>query len=133
MFYVLALIQVRLKTYSKSFMGKEFVKWLVLRKEVENADQGVILGQALLENGVIHHGEWGGREGGGREGKGGREGGGREGRREGGGGREGGREGGGEEGGREGGRGREGVAQTFIGGLPGYKFLVSRPSANQGH
>ena len=49
--------KVRLKTYPKSFTGKEFIKWLMLRNEVENADQGVILGQALLENGVIHHGE----------------------------------------------------------------------------
>lgn len=54
--------KVRLKTYSKSFTGKEFIKWLMLRKEVEKMEEGVILGQALLENGVMHHGELGARK-----------------------------------------------------------------------
>jgi hypothetical protein len=49
--------KARLKTHAKSFTGREFVKWLQLRKEVRKEEEGVILGQALLENGVIHHGE----------------------------------------------------------------------------
>ena len=49
--------KVRLKTYLKSFTGEEFIKWLQIRKEVEKVEEGVILGQALLEHGVIHHGE----------------------------------------------------------------------------
>ena len=48
-----------LKTYTKCFSGEELVGWLVKLEEVGNADEGVILGQALLENGVIHHGECG--------------------------------------------------------------------------
>ena len=53
--------KVRLRTYPKSFTGEEFIKWLQIRKEVVKVEEGVILGQALLEHGVIHHGE--GREG----------------------------------------------------------------------
>lgn len=47
--------KVRLKTCSNSFTGRQFVKWLILRNEVQKDEEGVILGQALLENGVIHH------------------------------------------------------------------------------
>ena len=47
----------RLRTYPHSFTGQDLVKWLVERKvEVTNADEAVILCQAMLENGVIHHG-----------------------------------------------------------------------------
>lgn len=55
--------KARLKAYSKSFTGREFVRWLLLRNEVRKDEEGVILGQALLENGVIHHGKGEGREG----------------------------------------------------------------------
>ncbi|XP_014834120.1 PREDICTED: phosphatidylinositol 3,4,5-trisphosphate-dependent Rac exchanger 1 protein-like [Poecilia mexicana] len=33
----------------------EFVSWLIESGEISNADEGVNLGQALLENGIIHH------------------------------------------------------------------------------
>ena len=49
--------KVILKTYPKSFTGEDFIKWLLIRREVKKVEEGVILGQALLENGVIHHGE----------------------------------------------------------------------------
>ena len=49
--------KVVLKTHTKCFSGEELVGWLMKLGEVGNADEGVILGQALLENGVIHHGE----------------------------------------------------------------------------
>ena len=48
--------KVRFKTYSNSFSGEELVRWLLEHKEVTNEGQAVILCQALLENGVIHHG-----------------------------------------------------------------------------
>lgn len=35
----------------------EFVSWLIDSGEISNPDEGVNLGQALLENGIIHHGE----------------------------------------------------------------------------
>lgn len=34
----------------------EFVSWLMEIGETENPEEGVHLGQALLENGIIHHG-----------------------------------------------------------------------------
>ena len=52
--------RARLKTYTQSFSGEELVQWLVEQREVGNADEAVIFGQALLEHGMIHHGEWGG-------------------------------------------------------------------------
>ncbi len=58
--------KVRLKSYPKSFSGSEFTRWLIMRGEVEKVEEAVIMGQALLENGVMHHGEalggcgWGG-------------------------------------------------------------------------
>ncbi len=33
------------------------VQWLIENGEASNSEQAVILGQALLENGIIHHGE----------------------------------------------------------------------------
>ena len=48
--------KAKLKSVPKSFTGREFIKWLQVRKRVETVEQGVILGQALLENGVLHHG-----------------------------------------------------------------------------
>ncbi len=47
----------RLRTHQNTFTGQEFVGWLVEKKEVSNNDQAVLLGQALLENGVMHHSE----------------------------------------------------------------------------
>jgi hypothetical protein len=44
-----------LKTHSKSFTGIDFIKWLIEIGEASNGDEGVRLGQALLESGVIHH------------------------------------------------------------------------------
>lgn len=37
--------------------ASEFVSWLIDSGEISNPDEGVNLGQALLENGIIHHGE----------------------------------------------------------------------------
>lgn len=38
--------------------GSEFVAWLLEIGEISKTEEGVNLGQALLENGIIHHGEW---------------------------------------------------------------------------
>ena len=46
----------RLRSFSKSFTGSDFSKWLIEIGEAEDASEAVRLGQALLENGVIHHG-----------------------------------------------------------------------------
>nr|XP_054602110.1 phosphatidylinositol 3,4,5-trisphosphate-dependent Rac exchanger 1 protein isoform X2 [Nothobranchius furzeri] len=45
----------KLSIVPKCFMGNEFVSWLIESGEISNADEGVNLGQALLENGIIHH------------------------------------------------------------------------------
>lgn len=37
--------------------GSEFVSWLLEIGEISKTEEGVNLGQALLENGIIHHGE----------------------------------------------------------------------------
>lgn len=39
------------------FSASEFVSWLIESGEISKPDEGVNLGQALLENGIIHHGE----------------------------------------------------------------------------
>lgn len=39
--------------------GSEFVAWLLEIGEISKTEEGVNLGQALLENGIIHHGELG--------------------------------------------------------------------------
>lgn len=39
--------------------GSEFVAWLLEIGEISKTEEGVNLGQALLENGIINHGEWG--------------------------------------------------------------------------
>ncbi len=49
--------KVRFRTYPKSFTGEDFIKWLQVRNEVVKVEEGVILGRALLEHGVIHHGK----------------------------------------------------------------------------
>uniref|UniRef100_A0A672J3T9 Phosphatidylinositol-3,4,5-trisphosphate-dependent Rac exchange factor 1 n=1 Tax=Salarias fasciatus TaxID=181472 RepID=A0A672J3T9_SALFA len=45
----------KLSIVPKCFMGNEFVSWLIDSGEISKADEGVNLGQALLENGIIHH------------------------------------------------------------------------------
>lgn len=45
---------------ASSVPGSEFVSWLLEIGEISKTEEGVNLGQALLENGIIHHGEWGG-------------------------------------------------------------------------
>lgn len=42
--------------YSASLCS-EFVSWLTEIGEISKPEEGVNLGQALLENGIIHHGE----------------------------------------------------------------------------
>uniref|UniRef100_A0A671YJ65 Phosphatidylinositol-3,4,5-trisphosphate dependent Rac exchange factor 2 n=1 Tax=Sparus aurata TaxID=8175 RepID=A0A671YJ65_SPAAU len=45
----------KLTTFPKCFLGSEFVSWLMEIGETGNQEEGVHLGQALLENGIIHH------------------------------------------------------------------------------
>lgn len=42
--------------FNFSPMRSEFVSWLMEIGETGNPEEGVHLGQALLENGIIHHG-----------------------------------------------------------------------------
>ncbi|XP_040288462.1 phosphatidylinositol 3,4,5-trisphosphate-dependent Rac exchanger 2 protein isoform X2 [Bufo bufo] len=45
----------KLTTIPKCFLGSEFVEWLLEIGEIHKPEEGVNLGQALLENGIIHH------------------------------------------------------------------------------
>ncbi|XP_043566293.1 phosphatidylinositol 3,4,5-trisphosphate-dependent Rac exchanger 1 protein [Chiloscyllium plagiosum] len=45
----------KLSVVPKCFFGNEFVSWLMDIGEISKAEEGVNLGQALLENGIIHH------------------------------------------------------------------------------
>lgn len=45
----------KLSTVPKCFLGNEFVSWLLEIGEISKTEEGVNLGQALLENGIIHH------------------------------------------------------------------------------
>uniref|UniRef100_A0A8C4R2I3 Uncharacterized protein n=1 Tax=Eptatretus burgeri TaxID=7764 RepID=A0A8C4R2I3_EPTBU len=45
----------KMSTFPKCFLGSDFVTWLNEVGEIGNEDEGVNLGQALLENGIIHH------------------------------------------------------------------------------
>nr|XP_033789868.1 phosphatidylinositol 3,4,5-trisphosphate-dependent Rac exchanger 2 protein isoform X2 [Geotrypetes seraphini] len=45
----------KLTTFPKCFLGSEFVDWLMEIGEIQKPEEGVHLGQALLENGIIHH------------------------------------------------------------------------------
>ncbi|KAK6471881.1 phosphatidylinositol 3,4,5-trisphosphate-dependent Rac exchanger 1 protein-like [Huso huso] len=45
----------KLSIVHKCFLGNEFVSWLIETGEISKPDEGVNLGQALLENGIIHH------------------------------------------------------------------------------
>ena len=49
--------RVRLRTHQDSFSGQDMVNWLISKKEAQNADEAIILGQALVDSGVMHHGE----------------------------------------------------------------------------
>lgn len=51
--------KVMLRSVAKCFTGAEFVGWLVEQGEVGKEDEAVILGQHLLENGIIHHSKYG--------------------------------------------------------------------------
>ncbi|XP_008853008.1 phosphatidylinositol 3,4,5-trisphosphate-dependent Rac exchanger 2 protein isoform X4 [Nannospalax galili] len=45
----------KLTTFPKCFLGSEFVSWLLEIGEIHRPEEGLHLGQALLENGIIHH------------------------------------------------------------------------------
>ncbi|XP_067410379.1 phosphatidylinositol 3,4,5-trisphosphate-dependent Rac exchanger 1 protein [Emydura macquarii macquarii] len=45
----------KLSNVPKCFLGNEFVSWLMEIGEISKPEEGVNLGQALLENGIIHH------------------------------------------------------------------------------
>uniref|UniRef100_A0A4W3IL86 Phosphatidylinositol-3,4,5-trisphosphate dependent Rac exchange factor 1 n=1 Tax=Callorhinchus milii TaxID=7868 RepID=A0A4W3IL86_CALMI len=45
----------KLSIVQKCFLGNEFVSWLMEIGEISKPEEGVNLGQALLENGIIHH------------------------------------------------------------------------------
>ncbi|XP_064162230.1 phosphatidylinositol 3,4,5-trisphosphate-dependent Rac exchanger 1 protein-like [Anguilla rostrata] len=45
----------KLSIVPKCFLGNEFVSWLIESGEISKPEEGVNLGQALLENGIIHH------------------------------------------------------------------------------
>ncbi|XP_076859942.1 phosphatidylinositol 3,4,5-trisphosphate-dependent Rac exchanger 1 protein [Brachyhypopomus gauderio] len=45
----------KLSIVPKCFLGNEFVTWLLDTGEISKAEEGINLGQALLENGLIHH------------------------------------------------------------------------------
>lgn len=47
----------KMRTYTKCFSGEELVQWLLQHGEGDKEEEAVRLGQALLENGLIHHGE----------------------------------------------------------------------------
>ena len=49
--------RVRLRTHQDSFSGQDMVNWLISKKEAQNADEAIILGQALVDSGLMHHGE----------------------------------------------------------------------------
>lgn len=43
--------------YQRTFLGSEMIDWLIQEGEVENRQEAVELGRALLEHGIIQHGE----------------------------------------------------------------------------
>ena len=68
--------RAKLRTHTDSFSGQDMVNWLIKKKEAQNPEEAIILGQALVDSGLMHHGEGRGIEGG-REREKEREGGGR--------------------------------------------------------
>ena len=49
--------RVKLRTHQDSFSGQDMVNWLLRKREAQNADEAIILGQALVDSGMMHHGE----------------------------------------------------------------------------
>lgn len=47
-----------LRTYQECFVGHEMVDWLLKKGEVESRREAVAMMQKLIDNGVIHHGEY---------------------------------------------------------------------------
>uniref|UniRef100_H2Y5P1 Uncharacterized protein n=1 Tax=Ciona savignyi TaxID=51511 RepID=H2Y5P1_CIOSA len=45
----------KMRTHPKSLLGNELVQWLVDNKESKSIDEAIMLGQALLDCGIIHH------------------------------------------------------------------------------
>ena len=43
--------------YQRTFLGCDMINWLVQEGEAENRKEAVELGRALLEHGIIQHGE----------------------------------------------------------------------------
>lgn len=43
--------------YQRTFLGCEMIEWLLQEGEVESRKEAVELGRALLEHGIIQHGE----------------------------------------------------------------------------
>lgn len=54
--FVLLLLSHNVCARMFLFVRSEFVSWLMEIGETGNPEEGVHLGQALLENGIIHHG-----------------------------------------------------------------------------
>lgn len=51
------LLPLRANCVCSAPLCSEFVSWLTEIGEISKPEEGVNLGQALLENGIIHHGE----------------------------------------------------------------------------
>ena len=47
-----------LRTYQNCLVGHEMVDWLLKKGEVESRKEAVAMMQKLIDNGVIHHGEY---------------------------------------------------------------------------
>ena len=47
-----------LRTYQNCLVGHEMVDWLLKKGEVESRKEAIAMMQKLIDNGVIHHGEW---------------------------------------------------------------------------
>ena len=53
--------RAKLRTHTDSFSGQDMVNWLIKKKEAQNPEEAIILGQALVDSGLMHHGEGKGR------------------------------------------------------------------------
>ena len=49
--------RAKLRTHTDSFSGQDMVNWLIKKKEAQNPEEAIILGQALVDSGLMHHGE----------------------------------------------------------------------------
>nr|CAB3265148.1 phosphatidylinositol 3,4,5-trisphosphate-dependent Rac exchanger 1 protein [Phallusia mammillata] len=45
----------KMRVHPKALLGNDFVNWLVENKEANSKEEAVMLGQALLDCGIIHH------------------------------------------------------------------------------